>query len=136
MVISKCPNPTVLQDRLSFNDFCLGSCDFPYTMGHISFMGELDAITVRAGAPAIAPEFTLEAMAKHPPDFWQTVEDVPDSNNRVTKGAEKWHREGPKLFRSIEHLKNDFGARLRLTSLRSSADLGIELLEHLAPSEK
>jgi hypothetical protein len=45
-------------------------------MGHISFVGKLDAITLRAGAPAIAPGFTLELMAKHSLDFWITSEDL------------------------------------------------------------
>ena len=38
----------------------------------------------KAGAPAIAPDFTLELMAKHSLDFWLTSEDLPDPNNRVT----------------------------------------------------
>ena len=84
MAISKCPNPTVFQKTLSVNDFYFGSKDFEYPMGHISFVGKLDAITLRAGAPAIAPGFTLELMAKHSLDFWLTSEDLPDPNNRVT----------------------------------------------------
>jgi len=84
MAISKCPNPTVFQKTLGVNDFYFGSDDFPYPMGHISFVGKLDAITLRAGAPAIAPNFTLEMMAKHSLDFWLTSEDLPDPNNRVT----------------------------------------------------
>jgi choline dehydrogenase-like flavoprotein len=84
MAISKCPNPTVFQKTLSVNDFYFGSKDFEYPMGHISFVGKLDAITLRAGAPAIAPGFTLDLMAKHSLDFWLTSEDLPDPNNRVT----------------------------------------------------
>ena len=84
MAISKCPNPTVFQKTLSVNDFYFGSKDFDYPMGHISFVGKLDAITLRAGAPAIAPGFTLDLMAKHSLDFWLTSEDLPDPNNRVT----------------------------------------------------
>jgi len=84
MAISKCPNPTVFQKTLSMNDFYFGSKDFEHPMGHISFVGKLDAITLRAGAPAIAPGFTLELMAKHSLDFWLTSEDLPDPNNRVT----------------------------------------------------
>jgi choline dehydrogenase-like flavoprotein len=57
-------------------------------MGHISFVGKLDAITLKAGAPAIAPNFTLELMAKHSLDFWLTSEDLPDPNNRVTIGRD------------------------------------------------
>jgi len=86
MGISKCPNPTIFQKTLSVNDFYFGSRDFEYPMGHVSFVGKLDAITLRAGAPAIAPGFTLELMAKHSLDFWLTSEDLPDPNNRVTVG--------------------------------------------------
>src|SRR5581483_2847017 len=74
MAISKCPNPTIFQKTLSVNDFYFGSSDFAYPMGHISFVGKLDAITLRAGAPAIAPGFTLELMAQHSLDFWLTSE--------------------------------------------------------------
>ena len=84
MAISKCPNPTIFQKTLGVNDFYFGSKDFEYPMGHISFVGKLDAITLKAGAPAIAPNFTLELMAKHSLDFWLTSEDLPDPNNRVT----------------------------------------------------
>src|SRR6266487_4207617 len=84
MAISKCPNPTIFQKTLGVNDFYFGSSDWEYPMGHISFVGKLDAITLRAGAPAIAPGFTLDLMAKHSLDFWLTSEDLPDPNNRVT----------------------------------------------------
>jgi choline dehydrogenase-like flavoprotein len=84
MAISKCPNPTVFQKTLSVNDFYLGSPEFDYPMGHISFVGKLDRDTLRAGAPAIAPGFTLDLMAQHSLDFWLTSEDLPDPENRVT----------------------------------------------------
>ena len=84
MAISKCPNPTIFQKTLSVNDFYFGSEDWRFPMGHISFVGKLDAETLRAGAPAIAPGWTLDAMAKHSLDFWLTSEDLPDPENRVT----------------------------------------------------
>jgi len=84
MAISKCPNPTVFQKSLSLNDFYFGSKEFPYPMGHISFVGKLDGETLKGGAPAIAPGFTLDLMANHSLDFWLTSEDLPDPNNRVT----------------------------------------------------
>ncbi len=88
MAITKCPNPTIFQKTLGVNDFYFGSKDFEHPMGHISFVGKLDAITLKAGAPAIAPNFTLELMAKHSLDFWLTSEDLPDPNNRVTIGRD------------------------------------------------
>lgn len=84
MAISKCPNPTVLQKTLGLNDFYFGSPEWEYPMGHISFVGKLDADTLRGGAPAIAPGWTLDLMAKHSMDFWLTSEDLPDPENRVT----------------------------------------------------
>lgn len=88
MALSKCPNPTVFQKTLSVNDFYFGSPDWPYPMGHISFVGKLDGETLRAGAPAIAPGWTLDLMARHSLDFWLTSEDLPDPDNRVTLDAQ------------------------------------------------
>ncbi|MFN2565661.1 MAG: GMC oxidoreductase [Gemmatimonadaceae bacterium] len=84
MAISRCANPTIFQKSLSLNDFYLGAEDWSYPHGHISFVGKLDADTLSAGAPAIAPGWTLDLMAKHSLDFWLTSEDLPDPNNRVT----------------------------------------------------
>jgi choline dehydrogenase-like flavoprotein len=85
MAVSKCPNPTVFQKTLSVNDWYFGDGDdFAYPMGHISFVGKLDGVTLSAGAPAIAPGFTLDLMAQHSLDFWLTSEDLPDPENRVT----------------------------------------------------
>src|SRR5881409_1106831 len=88
MALSKCPNPTVFQKTLAVNDFYFGSDDFEYPMGHISFVGKLDGVTLSAGAPAIAPGFTLDLMANHSLDFWLTSEDLPDPENRVTLDRE------------------------------------------------
>jgi len=84
MAISKCPNPTVFQKTLSLNDFYLGSPDWEFPMGHISFVGKLDGETLKGGAPPLTPGFTLDMMAAHSLDFWLTSEDLPDPENRVT----------------------------------------------------
>ncbi len=88
MAVSRCPNPTVFQKTLALNDFYFGSSEFEWPMGHISFVGKLDGVTLSGGAPAIAPGFTLDLMAKHSLDFWLTSEDLPDPNNRVTLDSE------------------------------------------------
>jgi choline dehydrogenase-like flavoprotein len=87
MAISKCPNPTIFQKSLSVNDFYFGSGDWPYPMGHISFVGKLDGETLKGGAPVLTPGWTLDLMARHSLDFWLTSEDLPDPNNRVTLDA-------------------------------------------------
>ncbi len=84
MAVSKCPNPTVFQKTLALNDFYFRSNEWAYPMGHISFVGKLDGVTLKAGAPAIAPGWTLDLMARHSLDFWLTSEDLPDLGNRVT----------------------------------------------------
>jgi choline dehydrogenase-like flavoprotein len=84
MALSRCPNPTVFQKTLALNDFYFGSPEWSFPMGHISFVGKLDGVTLSAGAPAIAPGWTLELMGKHSLDFWLTSEDLPDPDNRVT----------------------------------------------------
>src|SRR5260370_632504 len=77
-------NPAVFPKPLRLNDFYCGSHDWEYPMGHVSFVGKLDADTLRGGAPAIAPGWSLDLMAKHSMDFWLTSEDLPDPDNRVT----------------------------------------------------
>jgi choline dehydrogenase-like flavoprotein len=84
LAVSTTPNPTVFQKTLGVNDFYFGDSDFPYPMGHISFVGKLDAIALSAGAPAFVPNMTLDAIAQHSLDFWLTSEDLPDPENRVT----------------------------------------------------
>jgi choline dehydrogenase-like flavoprotein len=84
MALSREPNPTVFQKTLSVNDFYFGADDFPFPMGHISFVGKLDAVALSGGAPPFVPGFTLEQMARHSLDFWLTSEDLPDPHNRVT----------------------------------------------------
>ena len=84
LAISRTPNATVFQKTLAVNDFYLGDDEFPYPMGHISFVGKLDGVALSAGAPAVVPGMTLDLMAKHSLDFWLTSEDLPDPDNRVT----------------------------------------------------
>jgi choline dehydrogenase-like flavoprotein len=87
MAVSLCPNPTVFQKTLSVNDFYGASSEWPFPMGHISFVGKLDADTLRSGAPALVPGWSLETMAHHSLDFWLTSEDLPHPDNRVTLNA-------------------------------------------------
>jgi choline dehydrogenase-like flavoprotein len=88
LALSKCPNPTLYEKTLAVNDFYFGSKDWNYPMGHFSFVGKLDGVALSAGAPAIAPGWTLDLMAKHSLSFWLTSEDLPDPNNRVTLDRE------------------------------------------------
>lgn len=84
LAISTTPNPTVFQKTLGINDYYFGEPGFEYPMGHISFVGKLDAVALSAGAPPFVPGMTLDLMARHSLDFWLTSEDLPDPDNRVT----------------------------------------------------
>lgn len=84
LAVSLCPNPTVFQKTFALNDFYWGDGDWPFPMGHISFVGKTDEYVLAAGAPKLVPGFALEQMAKHSLDFWLTSEDLPSADNRVT----------------------------------------------------
>ncbi len=84
LAISREPNPTQFQKTLSLNDYYHATPEWEFPMGHISFVGKMDGVTLSAGAPAIVPGMTLDVMAKHSLDFWLTSEDLPDPDNRVT----------------------------------------------------
>jgi len=115
MALSKCENPTIFQKTMSVNDYYFASDEWAFPMGHISFVGKLDGDTLKAGAPAIAPGWTLDLMGKHSIDFWLTSEDLPDPNNRVTldregnivlaytPNNEAGHK---RLIKKLEHLMN------------------------------
>jgi len=106
LAVSKCPNPTLYQKTLAVNDFYFGSKDWEYPMGHFSFVAKLDGVALSAGAPAIAPGWTLDLMAQHALSFWLTSEDLPDPNNRV-----RLDREGRIV---LEYAPNNEEAHRRL----------------------
>ena len=85
MAISKCPNPDGLPEdslgqRLLFRLGRLAISDGPHLVRRQAGRRR----RCSAGAPAIAPGFTLDLMANHSLDFWLTSEDLPDPDNRVT----------------------------------------------------
>jgi choline dehydrogenase-like flavoprotein len=127
MALSRTPNPTVFQKTLSLNDFYFGSQAWPYPMGHISFVGKLDAVTLSAGAPPFAPGFTLEAMARHSLDFWLTSEDLPDPDNRVTLD-----RSGQIV---LAYRPNNEEAHRRLIGMLKQLISHLDMHPHLVPRE-
>ena len=65
MAISKCPNPTVFQKTLSVNDFYFGVGRLGVPDGpHLVRRQAGRRRRLSAGAPAIAPGFTLDLMAQ------------------------------------------------------------------------
>ena len=91
LALSKEPNPTVFQKTLGINDFYLGSHDSDYPLGNIQMVGKSSAEMYRGEKPLqtkLAPERTLEEVARHAVDFWLSTEDLPRAENRVTLRAD------------------------------------------------
>jgi choline dehydrogenase-like flavoprotein len=86
LALSKEPNPTVFQKTLGLNDFYFGSDDFEHPMGNIQMVGKSSAPMFRGEKPLqtkLAPEWTLERIARHSVDFWLSTEDLPQPENRA-----------------------------------------------------
>jgi choline dehydrogenase-like flavoprotein len=87
LALSREENPTSYQKTLGLNDFYLGSDDFEYPLGNIQMIGKSQAEMFRGERPRetrLAPEWTLERMARHAIDLWLSTEDLPRPDNRVT----------------------------------------------------
>ena len=87
LALSREPNDTTYQKTLGLNDFYFESeaADFP--LGNIQMVGKSQAEMFRGERPEetrLAPEWTLERMARHAIDFWLSTEDLPRAENRVT----------------------------------------------------
>ena len=87
LALSREENPTVFQKTLGLNDFYFGSDEHDYPLGNIQMVGKSQADMYRGEKPGeteLAPEWTLERVAKHAIDFWLSTEDLPRAENRVT----------------------------------------------------
>ena len=80
LALSKEENPTIFQKTLGLNDFYFGSSDFDFPLGNIQMVGKSSAEMYRGEKPLqtrLAPERTLENVARHAVDFWLSTEDLP-----------------------------------------------------------
>ena len=87
LALSREENDTSYQKTLGLNDFYFGSDDFEYPLGNVQMVGKSQAAMFRGERPRetrLAPEWTLERMARHAIDFWLSTEDLPSPENRVT----------------------------------------------------
>jgi choline dehydrogenase-like flavoprotein len=87
LALSKDENPTVFQKTLGLNDFYFASDASEYPLGNIQMVGKSQAPMFRGEKPGetkLAPEWSLERVAKHAVDFWLSTEDLPRPENRVS----------------------------------------------------
>jgi choline dehydrogenase-like flavoprotein len=87
LAVSTEKNDTRFQKTLGLNDYYFGDADFDYPMGNLQMVGKSSAPMYRGEKPIetkLAPTFALRDVAEHAVDFWLSVEDLPDPDNRVT----------------------------------------------------
>jgi choline dehydrogenase-like flavoprotein len=87
LALSRDENPTVFQKTLGLNDFYFANGDVDYPLGNIQMVGKSQAPMFRGEKPGetkLAPQWSLERIAKHAIDFWLSTEDLPRPDNRVT----------------------------------------------------
>ena len=91
LAISKEENPTTFQKTLALNDFYFGMKGFEFPLGGIQMVGKSQGPMYRGEKPletALAPEWTLDRLARNAVDFWLSTEDLPKPDNRVTVDRE------------------------------------------------
>jgi choline dehydrogenase-like flavoprotein len=91
LALSREENPTVYQKTLGLNDFYFGSDGFDFPLGNIQMVGKSQAPMFRGEKPGetkLAPQWTLERVARHAIDFWLSTEDLPKPDNRVSVDRE------------------------------------------------
>jgi choline dehydrogenase-like flavoprotein len=91
LALSRDENPTIFQKTLGLNDFYFSSDEFDYPLGNIQMVGKSQAPMFRGEKPGetkLAPEWTLDRIARHAVDFWLSTEDLPHLDNRVTVDRE------------------------------------------------
>ena len=91
LALSREENPTVYQKTLGLNDFYFGADDFEFPLGNVQMVGKSQAPMFRGEKPVetkLAPQWSLERIARHAIDFWLSTEDLPSPDNRVTVGSD------------------------------------------------
>ncbi len=82
------PNPTVYSKTMAINDYYWGEADFPYPMGHIQTLGDVNAERAATSSPPFIPSKLIpmaifKAAAARTTPWFLIGEDLPDLNNRI-----------------------------------------------------
>ncbi|MDB5273971.1 MAG: dehydrogenase [Chitinophagaceae bacterium] len=117
LALSKNRNTNVFQKTLAVSDFYWGDKGYEFPMGHVQMMGKANGNMLAADAPAITPEFVLNAMASHSLAWWLTSEDLPSPDNRVYLKGNEVHLDYTenntacfhRLIKRWKHLLNESG---------------------------
>jgi hypothetical protein len=128
LALSKEPNPTQYQKTLGLNDFYFGMPGYDYPMGNIQMIGKSQAPMFRGEKPIetmLAPQWSLEMVAKHAVDFWLSTEDLPMPENRVTVDGEG--------NITLSYTRNNQVAKQKLYDKLKSMLNHLDMHDHLIP---
>ncbi|MEM9947488.1 MAG: GMC family oxidoreductase [Cyanobacteria bacterium P01_D01_bin.36] len=81
-------NPTVYPKTMAINDYYWGEADFPYPMGHIQTLGNVNEDRAATSSPPFIPSKLIpmgifRAAAERTTPWFLIGEDLPDPNNRI-----------------------------------------------------
>lgn len=81
-------NPTTYPKTMALNDFYWGEADFPYPMGHVQTLGNVNAERAATSSPPFIPSKLIpmavfKAAAERTTPWFLIGEDLPDPNNRI-----------------------------------------------------
>ncbi|MGE3239731.1 MAG: GMC oxidoreductase [Pirellulales bacterium] len=128
LALSKEPNPTQYQKTLGLNDFYFGMPGYDYPMGNIQMIGKSQAPMFRGEKPIetmLAPQWSLEMVAKHAVDFWLSTEDLPMPDNRVTVDGDG--------NITLSYTRNNQVAKQKLYDKLKSMLNHLDMHDHLIP---
>ena len=128
LALSKEPNPTQYQKTLGLNDFYFGMPGYDYPMGNIQMVGKSQPPMFRGEKPietSLAPQWSLEMIARHAVDFWLSTEDLPRTDNRVTVD-----REGGI---TLSYTRSNQNAKSKLYEKLKSMLNQLDMHDHLIP---
>ncbi|BAY39650.1 glucose-methanol-choline oxidoreductase [Nostoc sp. NIES-2111] len=106
MTLSTQFNPTVFPKTLAVTDFYWGETDFPYPMGSIQMLGNVNKDKIIAYGPPMMSNIVAETIANHSVAWLVITEDLPNINNRVRV-------EGERIF--LDYTDNNESAFNRLS---------------------
>ena len=83
------PNPTVYPKTMAINDFYWGEEGFPYPMGHVQTLGNINEDRAATNSPPFIPSKLIpiavfKAAADRTTPWFLMGEDLPDLNNRIS----------------------------------------------------
>jgi len=89
MTLTAKQNHSIFPKTLGVNDFYFGDKDFPYPMGSIQLLGNVNKDKITAYGPPLMPDIISQKIANNSVAWLLLTEDLPDPNNRIRLQKDK-----------------------------------------------